>query len=196
MLEWLSGRAPRATGSADITATRPQSGSYQVTPTGPRAPALRRPARSTDHQQGTMTDGATGQTRLARLASTYSQWRKRIWRCEQAQCPAGSWRETCDAIAPRASLTQRARAEACRRVGRDGHSVAEVAREFGVGWHDGDACGGRPWHPSGGARRPPGGGARGWARRVKLLEGGSVVADSVRHQLRRPRTRTAAGRGR
>lgn len=62
-------------------------------------------------------------------------WRKRIWRCEQAQCPAGSWRETSEAIAPRASLTERARAEACRRVGRDGHSVAEVARAFGVGWH-------------------------------------------------------------
>lgn len=62
-------------------------------------------------------------------------WRKRIWRCEQVQCPASSWREGSDAIAPRASMTERARREACQRVGRDGHSVAEVARELGVGWH-------------------------------------------------------------
>jgi hypothetical protein len=32
-------------------------------------------------------------------------------------------------------MTERARARACRRVGRDGHSVAAVARDFGVGWH-------------------------------------------------------------
>jgi transposase len=37
-------------------------------------------------------------------------------------------------IAPRASLTERARAEICRRVGEDGASVAAVAREFGIGW--------------------------------------------------------------
>ena len=34
----------------------------------------------------------------------------------------------------RASLTERARAEICRRVGHDLDTVAEVAREFGVGW--------------------------------------------------------------
>ena len=38
-------------------------------------------------------------------------------------------------IGARALLTERARAEVCRRVGEDGDSVAEVAREFGVGWH-------------------------------------------------------------
>ncbi len=61
-------------------------------------------------------------------------WKKRIWRCEQAACEAGSWRETADAILPRASLTERARIQACRRVGQAGHTVAEVARDFGVGW--------------------------------------------------------------
>jgi hypothetical protein len=35
---------------------------------------------------------------------------------------------------PRAVLTERARAEACRRVGKDAHSVAAVARDLGVGW--------------------------------------------------------------
>jgi transposase len=37
-------------------------------------------------------------------------------------------------IAARASLTERARAEICRRVGQDGASVAAVPREFGIGW--------------------------------------------------------------
>jgi transposase len=31
-------------------------------------------------------------------------------------------------------LTERARAEACRRVGTDAHAVAAVARDLGVGW--------------------------------------------------------------
>jgi transposase len=37
-------------------------------------------------------------------------------------------------IAPRAVLTERARAEACRRVGKDAHAVAAVARDVGVSW--------------------------------------------------------------
>jgi transposase len=61
-------------------------------------------------------------------------WVKRIWRCVYRRCEQQTWTETHPAIAPRASWTERARAQACRRVGRDGHSVAAVAREFGVGW--------------------------------------------------------------
>jgi transposase len=61
-------------------------------------------------------------------------WFKRTWRCRELLCPRGSWSETSDEIAPRASLTQRARKGICRRVGRDLDTVAEVAREFGVGW--------------------------------------------------------------
>jgi transposase len=61
-------------------------------------------------------------------------WVKRVWRCPQALCPRRTWTETSRAIAPRASLTERARAEVCRRVGEDGASVAAVAREFGIGW--------------------------------------------------------------
>ena len=45
-----------------------------------------------------------------------------------------TWTERVAGIAPRAVLTQRARAEACRRVGKDAHSVAAVARDLGVGW--------------------------------------------------------------
>ena len=62
-------------------------------------------------------------------------WNKRLWRCGDPDCEVVTWSEDTDAIAPRAVLTERARAEICRRVGRDGHSVAQVARAFGVGWH-------------------------------------------------------------
>lgn len=61
-------------------------------------------------------------------------WAKRTWRCREPLCERGSWSETCDEIAARASLTERARREICRRVGADLDTVAEVAREFGVGW--------------------------------------------------------------
>jgi transposase len=61
-------------------------------------------------------------------------WHKRIWRCREAACGVRTWTERVAAIGPRAVLTQRARAEACRRVGKDAHAVAAVARDLGVGW--------------------------------------------------------------
>ena len=61
-------------------------------------------------------------------------WGKRVWRCAHRRCPQRTWTEVSTAIAPRASLTERARVEICRRVGEDGASVAAVAREFGIGW--------------------------------------------------------------
>ena len=36
-------------------------------------------------------------------------WKKRIWRCEQVECEAGSWRERTEAIRLRAAPTDRAR---------------------------------------------------------------------------------------
>jgi transposase len=62
-------------------------------------------------------------------------WVKRVWRCVHARCARRTWTETSPSITPRASLTERARAEIWRRVGEDGQCVAAVAREFGVGWH-------------------------------------------------------------
>jgi transposase len=62
-------------------------------------------------------------------------WCKRIWRCDEPRCSKRTWTETSHAIAPRAVLTERARWWACQRVGRDGDTVAKVARELGVGWH-------------------------------------------------------------
>ena len=61
-------------------------------------------------------------------------WVKRVWRCREPYCPVSTWTETSEAIRPRASLTERARREICRRVGEDGHNVAQVAAGFGVGW--------------------------------------------------------------
>jgi transposase len=61
-------------------------------------------------------------------------WRKRLWRCGERACRVRTWTEQTAAIRPRAVLTQRARAEACRRVGKDAHAVAAVARDLGVGW--------------------------------------------------------------
>jgi transposase len=61
-------------------------------------------------------------------------WRKRIWRCVEPACEVRTWTEQQAAIRPRAVLTERARAEACRRVGKDAHAVAAVARDLGVGW--------------------------------------------------------------
>jgi transposase len=61
-------------------------------------------------------------------------WRKRIWRCPERACGVRTWTEQVAAIRPRAVLTERARAEACRRVGKDAHAVAAVARDLGVGW--------------------------------------------------------------
>jgi transposase len=61
-------------------------------------------------------------------------WRKRVWRCGEPACVVQTWTEQTVAIRPRAVLTERARAEACRRVGKDAHAVAAVARDLGVGW--------------------------------------------------------------
>ena len=77
-------------------------------------------------------------------------WVKRVWRCTEPACATSTWTETSAAIGPRASMTERARAEACRRVGEDGHSVAQVAAAFrGVVGH-GDGRGPGAWAPPGG----------------------------------------------
>ena len=61
-------------------------------------------------------------------------WVKRIWRCTHPECAQQTWTESHPQIRPRAAWTERAGKQACRRVDRDGHSVAAVARDFGVGW--------------------------------------------------------------
>ena len=61
-------------------------------------------------------------------------WSKWVWRCRHRACPQVTWSECTGVVRPRGVLTERARAEACRRVGQDAHSVAQVAADLGVGW--------------------------------------------------------------
>jgi transposase len=60
---------------------------------------------------------------------------RRRWRCGEELCEVNTWSEHVDAVAPRASLTERARARLADMVNIDGFSVAAAAVEFGVGWH-------------------------------------------------------------
>jgi transposase len=60
-------------------------------------------------------------------------WRKRRWRCADPDCPTKTFCE--DPPQVTGVLTHRAGREICRRVGEEGHSVASVARAFGVSWH-------------------------------------------------------------
>lgn len=46
-------------------------------------------------------------------------WSKRVWRCREPLCLQGTWSERVEAIRPKAVLTERARVDACRRVGQD-----------------------------------------------------------------------------
>ena len=61
-------------------------------------------------------------------------WVKRIWRCRNTGCPTVTWTERAPIAAPRAALTQRAKAWVARRVGADGETVAAVSRSLGLGW--------------------------------------------------------------
>ncbi len=60
-------------------------------------------------------------------------WRKRRWLCRDRDCPTKSFTEASELV--EGCLTRRAAREICRLVGEEGHSVASVARAFGVGWH-------------------------------------------------------------
>ena len=50
-------------------------------------------------------------------------WAKRIWRCAEPDCVVKTWSEPSEEIAPRAVLSERARAEIARRVGPGEESV-------------------------------------------------------------------------
>ncbi len=65
-------------------------------------------------------------------------WRKRRWICLDPDCAAKSFTEETPEV--EGCLTRRAAKEICRRVGEDGHSVAQVARDFGVGWATAMEC--------------------------------------------------------
>ena len=63
-------------------------------------------------------------------------WCKRRWSCPDADCNVKSWTEQAPAIAAvRAGMTDRAGRWVCAQVGREGRTVAEVARELDTDWH-------------------------------------------------------------
>jgi transposase len=59
-------------------------------------------------------------------------WRKRRYVCRDGDCATRTFTEESEFVEH--GLARRAAREICRRVGEDGHSVAEVAREFGISW--------------------------------------------------------------
>ena len=60
---------------------------------------------------------------------------RRRWRCAEPLCEVTTWSEHVDAIAARASLSERARHRLADMVNIDSDSIAAAAVEFGVGWH-------------------------------------------------------------
>jgi len=61
-------------------------------------------------------------------------WRKRRWRCVEADCDTKTWTEVSVHVSARALLTRRAGVETCRQVGENARPVAELAEELGVCW--------------------------------------------------------------
>ena len=66
--------------------------------------------------------------------ATVLVWWKRIWRCPNPACETRTWTEQLPLAVARSTVTQRAKAWLARRVGAQGHTVAGLARELGLGW--------------------------------------------------------------
>ena len=62
-------------------------------------------------------------------------WAKRIWRCPDPDCPAGTFTEEHPVAPARAKLTTRAVAWATDALARFDTSVSALAHQLGVGWH-------------------------------------------------------------
>ena len=61
-------------------------------------------------------------------------WRKRRWRCQVVECPAGSFTEQIVEVPARARVTSRVRRAIGAAVGDANRAVSEVATVFGVSW--------------------------------------------------------------
>lgn len=62
-------------------------------------------------------------------------WAKRVWRCPDPDCPAGTFTEEHPLAGPRAKLTARAVAWATDALERFDTSVSALAHQLGVSWH-------------------------------------------------------------
>ena len=61
-------------------------------------------------------------------------WWKRVWSCPHSRCEIRTWTEQHSAIAPRAALTERARAWAFEQVSAADAAVSRTAATLGVAW--------------------------------------------------------------
>ncbi len=113
-------------GAEEIDAELVMTVETTVTKVG--CPACGTRAQSKGRREVAVRDTPSG-GRAVRLV-----WRKRLWRCPDSDCDTKTWSESTTAIAPRASLSHRAKADICTQVGRHARSVAAVARDYGVGW--------------------------------------------------------------
>ena len=113
-------------------------------------------------------------------------WRKRIWRCPEADCEVGSWTEQTTAVAPRASMTERGPRRGLPPGGRAEPLGGRCGPGLGRRLEHGHGCGVRP-RPTA-RRRPCEGvaGVRPGPRRGRLPAGQRPSPHHLRHQLRGP----------
>ena len=80
------------------------------------------------------TDGARSRCGICRTGAVRSAWcgGSAGGECPDPDCERRTFTERSELV--EGSLTRRARAEICRAVGEGGHTVAEQARRFGIGW--------------------------------------------------------------
>ncbi len=62
-------------------------------------------------------------------------WLKRVWRCLEPTCDAGTWSESHELIGPRTVLTARAVHWATDALASDDTTVSALARHLRVDWH-------------------------------------------------------------
>ena len=62
-------------------------------------------------------------------------WHKRIWRCAEQRCRAGTWTEVHPYALARSQLTARAVRWAVDALRHDDTTVSAIARHLGVDWH-------------------------------------------------------------
>jgi len=68
-------------------------------------------------------------------ASVLVVWLKRVWRCPESACPAGTWSQAHELVGSRAVLTSRAISWATDALAHDDTTVSALARHLGVDWH-------------------------------------------------------------
>ena len=61
-------------------------------------------------------------------------WRKRRLWCRESLCPRRSFTQACEAVKPRARITERLRDKLASAIAGSNRPVSDVAAEYGVSW--------------------------------------------------------------